>query len=572
MNAGPFLRLALAALAVLGGCSDTLSQGAPSTKPTAPAGLAGLLQGGGVQIALSWTDASSDEAGFRLEVNLAPFGAPPYADVLFLAANSTAYVYLTQPNTTYYFRIYAITGISQSDPSNVITLTTPNFPGPPFYFTANATGSAAVDVHWLNAAGTTGNTVQRSTDQVVWTQIFNNATGPGVVGVSDSAGLAPNTVYYYRGNATSALGTSNWSPVASTRTQTTPAAITTVTTGPPLFAFEDIGTHSSLAFNPGVSQVIASYDITLSNLCLTTGGFPGPYFTQTIDGLQGSGYYGVSVAGNGTGTNHVVSHYFAGNELRYVTNETGPYVASSVDFGCGRAPVVRVSPTDGSIHIVYRVDNSPTGDGWLRHAYRTSTVGSLWTIEPVTGYEPVLKPHSFVIDAAGTPHVIYARQSAGVYEIAHGTWGGPLSGWSFEVVVQQGQPDMNSVAVGAGNTLHVAYNDETTGALMYATNVTGPWTFQEVHRHTSDNIGRHNSILYFPRGAEDVHIAYYDVVFGNLWYAGKPAIGGTWNKRLVDSAGDVGRSTSIGSDGTDIYISYYDAGNAKLKILKNPQN
>jgi hypothetical protein len=565
------LRLLLAAFVAGGGCTDSLSGNSPSAPPAAPSNFAGLLQNGGTEIDLSWTSGSGGGSGFRLEVNTSPFGTPPYLDVIYLAAGSSSTVYLTQPNTTYYLRLYAITATSQSDPSSVITLTTPNFPAPPFYFTALATGPNSIDVHWLNGAGVNGNTVQRSPDGTIWTTIFNNATAPGVVGVTDSTGLAANTVYFYRGYASSALGTSGPTPLASTRTQTTPGGITTVTTGAPLSASEDIGIHSSLTFAGGANQVIASYDHTLSNLALTTGGFPGPYFTQTIDGFLGSGYYGTTVAADGSSHVHIAAHYFAGNSLRFVTNETGAYVASTIDSSgsVGRAPILRVAP-DQTLHIIYRVENAGTGDGWLRLASRANAVGSPWIFDTFLGYEPVLGPHSFVIDGAGNLHVIYSRQRSGVYDLMHVERIGGI--WTFGLIAQSGQPDMSSIAVGAGNSLHVAYKDESTGALMYATNTTGAWTVEEVHRHTTGNLGRHNSVLYFPTASGDIHISYYDSVFGNLWYAGRSGIGGAWNRRLVDSVGDVGRYTSIASDGTVIYVSYYDAGNGKLKILQNPQN
>src|SRR6185295_17011058 len=117
-----------------------------------------------------------------------------------------------------------------------------------------------------------------------------------------------------------------------------------------------------------------------------------------------------------------------------------------------------------SIHVIYKVENPPMGDGFLRHAWRANSAGSPWNFEyDILGYLPVLNGHSFAIDSAGTLHVIYSTQNtgSGIYELRHAWKGG--GGWNDELVSAGGQPDMNSVTVGAANRLHVAFKDVSTG-------------------------------------------------------------------------------------------------------------
>jgi hypothetical protein len=573
-----FLRLWVAVAAILGGCTDGISGkgGSPATPPAAPTNLAGLLQGGKT-ISLSWGDASGNESGFRIEVNTGPFGAPPYVGVFFVGANATGYDYAASlPNTAYHFRVYAITGSAQSDPSNEITLSTANFPLPPFYFTALATGPNTVDVKWFNGSSVTGNSVERSVDGTNWVQLFNNMTGPNqVVGAGDS-GLSPNTVYYYRGFATNSAGKSDPTPIASTRTQAPVGGLMVAAASGP-------GVHSSLAFDDFLVHRIVSYNSWSATLSLTTGNFPpSPYSTSTIGFGAGNGYHGCSIATDNVGVNYVASHVYQSDQLQFLSNENGGVWQSlTIDSDpffnydiVGKAPVIRVSPTDQSIHVVYKVETtSGMGDGHLRHAWRAHAPGSAWSVETAVSYEPILDGHSFVIDSAGQLHVVYASRpgGAGPYMLKHvrRVSGG---GWTFSIITQEGQPDLNSVTVGPSNSLHVAYKDVSIGGLMYATDRSGSWTTEQVHVHTGGNIGRHNSITYFSTATADVHISYYEVTNGNLWYAGKKGANGVWNLKLIDSAGDVGRYTSIGKDGTDLYITYFDFTNSYLKIIRNPQD
>jgi len=575
MIRSPLLRLLLAATAVCGGCTDTISGkgGSTATPPTAPSSLAGLVQSG-KNVALSWMDSSGDETGFRIEVNTAPFGTPPYAGVFFVGANTTDFVYnATLPMTTYYFRVYAITGSAQSDPSNVINLVTDNFPLPPFYFSALATSPTTVDVKWYNGSSVVGNSVERSVDGVNWVPWFSNMTGPNqVVGAGDS-GLAPDTVYYYRGFTTNNVGKSDPSEIASARTQATTEVVTTV---PSTSGF---GINSSLVFGPSANQNIVSYDDWFASLVITRGGFPGPYSTFTIDTGQGNGYYGCSAATDNAGHVFVASHIYGTDELRFVTNQTGPWSGTTLDSDpgftvaiYGKEPQIKVSPSDQSIHLIYKQEASQTGDGWIRHRWRANANGSAWNYEDVLGNVPVLNGHSFAIDNAGTLHLIYATQSlaTGNYELRHAWKAG--GGWNDEQVTEGGMPVTNSVAVGPSNRLHVAFKDAWTSSLWYATNRTGSWTSEQVHYHTTANIGLYNSIVYFSTQTADVHISYYEVKNGNLWYAGKNGVNGAWNRKLIDSAGDVGRYTSIGTDGANLYVSYYDFTNSKLKIAQDPQD
>jgi len=577
MMNGRILQLLVVALAAFGGCTDTISGHGGSQKPlpVAPT-LAGSLQLNGRDIALSWVPGAGDQTGYRLEVNTAPFGTPPYAGVFFVSAATPNYTYsATLPNTTYYFRVYAITGSAQSDPSNVISTGSGDFPLAPFYFTALAIGPNTVELRMLNGPTDTGNIIERSTDQITWKPIFNNTTGPNLRTVQDPEVLSPNTTYYYRGYAKINALVSDVSSVSFTRTQSTPGGL--------MVASGSGGVHSSLSFDDFLVQRIVSYDVWGGGVALTTGNWPpSTYSTSIISTGMATGYYGCSVATNNVGRVFVAAHVYQGDELALFSNQAdiSVFAKTTIDYDdflsydvFAKDPVIRVSPTDQSIHIVVKVQTSNMGDGHLRHYWRGPASTDTWFWETAVNYEPVLREHAFVIDGAGDLHIVYASQpgGSGPYALKHAKRlnGG---GWTFANITTQGSPEMPSVTVGPSNSLHVAYKENVTGGLWYATNRSGPWTTEEVHTHTGDNIGRYNSILYSSKLSADVHIAYYELDHGNLWYAGKKGANGAWNRKLIDSANDVGRYTSIGTDGFDIYLTYCDVTNYWLKIIKNPQD
>jgi hypothetical protein len=95
------------------------------------------------------------------------------------------------------------------------------------------------------------------------------------------------------------------------------------------------------------------------------------------------------------------------------------------------------------------------------------------------------------------------------------------------------------------------------------------WTTEKIHSYTGGNLGTFNSIAV-NQSTGAIHVAYYNSVHKDLWVARK-ALGGTWKRNLLDSAGDVGRYTSIALDPRSLFetltIAYYDATNGDLKII-----
>ncbi len=86
--------------------------GTPPAPPLAPTNLTATAISTS-SINLAWTDASTNEQGFRVERKTGAFGS--YAQVASLGAGQTSYADNSlQSGTTYYYRVYAYNGAGQS--------------------------------------------------------------------------------------------------------------------------------------------------------------------------------------------------------------------------------------------------------------------------------------------------------------------------------------------------------------------------------------------------------------------------------------------------------------------------
>jgi hypothetical protein len=126
----------------LGNCSG----GGGETAPAAPTGL-GATAVSTSQINLSWTDASTNETSFRIE-RCQGAGCSSFAPLTTVAANATSFADQPLPAaTTYRYRVSAVNGTLESQPSNVAEATTFTDQTPPPFaiHVASMSGSSAAN-------------------------------------------------------------------------------------------------------------------------------------------------------------------------------------------------------------------------------------------------------------------------------------------------------------------------------------------------------------------------------------------------------------------------------------------
>jgi hypothetical protein len=539
---------------LLGGCTNSFGDKAGGgSSVAAPGGLACVLAAG--RLSLTWTDNSGNETGFRLEVNAGPFGTPPYTDVIFLPANATSTTTAGPPNTTLHFRIFAITANSQSDPSNEITFLTPNVPNRPGNFTALTISDNQVDLQWQDPGNTTGFRLERFDAN---TSLFSVITtvGAGTTSYVDTlpyfipAQLPLHRITAVNGNGDSvsdtAKGMTFWRP-QSTTTATTPP-----TAGP-----YDYGMWSSVAVGAAGDLFVSYYDAMDTDLWFNHYRSSVGWFNSKADNGGGGlnytvGFDGTSLALDSLGNVHIAANrYGFVNDLRYVTNAGGSWAATTVDPTGGQHPQLKISPVNGSLHMVYHQGTTMN--------YATKVGSGAWTISTIPISIVAGSVPSLAIDPAGGVHIVLSADFS--FTLYH--WS-PTLGFDL-ITPTAGTYDHTALAIDGSGTLHVSYNDGSTGMLMYATNAGGAWSSQAAHFHTRGNLGRHNSIV--ADGAGNIFISYYDAVWGNLWQARKPAGSAAFVQMLVAWGGDIGRYTSSALDPANVVTSCYDVSAKNLKVF-----
>ncbi len=198
--------------------ASATTQAATVTVPAAPSGLAASSSTTST-VDLSWTDNSSNEAGYYVDRST---DGTNFTQIASVGAGVTSYCNTGLATATkYYYRVCAYNSAGESADTPVASATTQAatvvVPAAPSGLAASASSSSAIGLSWTdNATNETGYYVQRSIDGTNFSQIAS--LGAGATSYSDT-GLAAATKYYYRVSAYNSAGASAFSVVASATTQ-----------------------------------------------------------------------------------------------------------------------------------------------------------------------------------------------------------------------------------------------------------------------------------------------------------------------------------------------------------------
>jgi hypothetical protein len=210
--------------ALLWGCAKKttapeIQKAAPETSrgavPLAPTTLAATAAST-TQINLTWTDASTNETGFKVE--RAPGGTTTFAEVATLTAGCASYQNTgLSAGTSYSYRVRAYNGAGSSGYSNTATTTTPgagSVPAAPTGLTATGVSTTQIDLAWTDASNNeTGFKVERAPGgTTTFAEIATLAAGSASY---PNTGLSAGTSYSYRVRAYNGAGNSGYSNSAT---------------------------------------------------------------------------------------------------------------------------------------------------------------------------------------------------------------------------------------------------------------------------------------------------------------------------------------------------------------------
>ncbi len=550
--------LALAASILIPGCLE--EREAVADVLLAPSGLTAAPLPEGARIQLTWIDNSILESAFRVDVADTPIVANADVDEwTTVPANVSTYTYATQPNKTKYFRVLAVTALSQSEPSNVVSATTPDVPLEPARLDA-LVGPTGSDLHvwvaWDDTPNETGYAVERSVDGMTWTPLIT--LGQNATSYTDSS-TSTNGTYQYRVRGMNANGSGAWavSPPAKTR-NTSWDVVSSSMSG-------DVSWNVSMTARFG-NVFLSAYDATYGDLVAGSGyiGATALNLTALNSGFPETlGFSGTSVAVN----NLMYPSYVAvdaHNDMLYeLNNSSGSWVATPIDSAVDTDRAILRSGPDMVLHVVYQHDAG--GYSAVRHAWFS---GGGWSYEWLDASLPASDYLAAAIDGSNGLHVVYRRPlGAGAYELRYVQK--PAGGAPVSVAVPTaGTPEMCSIAPGASGAAHIAYNSLTTGGLHVATRSGGGWTGEVVHTSPRNSWGRYNSIAYEPANG-DLHVSYCDNLYGTLRYATKVP-GGGWDRHLIDRMGGMGRFSVVDLDAQgNVFIACADGAARQIKLAMN---
>ena len=285
---------------------------------------------------------------------------------------------------------------------------------------------------------------------------------------------------------------------------------------------------------------------------------------------------------------HIV-HYGANNNLHYQHNDSGSWVAETIDFApsAGQYPSIVVDQ-DGFVHVSYEVDGAPDVlkyatnkfGPWLKVKTSQTEEGGVWSsISLNSDNFPCISHHArledklkvttfegsaFVTETIDEGPVIKSKHldmAVGLDEFPRISYSPSLDGiellsfairegvnWNTEVVAQDSDSWFgiyNSIAIDSDGFAHISYLSASL-SLDYATNISGDWILEELENDVD------NYTFIETDNADHIHT----LSSGSDGVKYLSNASGSWLEQIIDPLGLIAGSLVLDENG-NAFVTYY---------------
>ena len=174
------------------------------------------------------------------------------------------------------------------------------------------------------------------------------------------------------------------------------------------------------------------------------------------------------------GNDHVYIAYQdrSASKLKIITDKNGQWDDYTVNTGSHPSDIYpgymtsMAMDAQGQFHIAHFEEQ----DDDLR--YSTGAPGGPWTTTVVDASGHTGRDPSIAVDAADRPHIVYHTWNG--QNLKYATLDSPTSNWAVSTLVSTGDlGEGNAIVIDADGTMHVPFNDATTGYMEYMSKSTG---------------------------------------------------------------------------------------------------
>lgn len=315
----------------------------------------------------------------------------------------------------------------------------------------------------------------------------------------------------------------------------------------------DVGTFTSLAFDSEDRPQIVYMNESQDNLRYAS--YRGPNWeVTTVDSTTMVGAYN-SLAFDRQNNRPYISYYDFGNhDLKYATRTGDGWITITLDEAgdVGAYSSITLDRNRRPRITYFHLDTLT-----MKYA---SYNGSEWSIDPITQTRPGGKFTSVAFDNNFNLGIVFFDMGREALRFLRPSG----SNWVTEDIALMSRVGVrSSMGIGPDGVPHIAYLNDTTDSLLYATTTSGSWQLRDLF---GPGKGQYFSLKVDSNGTP--HIAFLDQSTGDLNYA--YLSGSNWVTEIIDDSGSVsrpvGRFVDLALDRLDSpYVAYYDSLNGDLK-------